>query len=76
MKQLTFKMAIPLVCIVGVFLLFAGGSEKNKMNDLAFSNIEVLASGEGGSTAYCYGYGSIDCPSGTKAEYVITGLKW
>jgi hypothetical protein len=72
MKQLTLKMTILLICLAGGVFLFTQ-NEKTKMSDMAFSNIEALANGD--DMAYCYGNGNIDCPDGSKAEYVIIGLR-
>ena len=65
-------------------LLFIGGviiasfyfltEENNTVETLLFANIEALASGEGGGSAYrCYGWGNIDC-YGNKVEFMIDGM--
>lgn len=40
-------------------------------NELVMSNIEALATIEDVQYGYCVGSGEVDCPDGTKAEYVI-----
>jgi hypothetical protein len=62
MKRMNLKTVILLMGIIGGLSLFSG-KEKKEMTELAIHNVEALAGGEGGSPAYCYGTGSIDCYS-------------
>lgn len=64
MKQL-FKITFLLACVASAFYL--GTSENKEVHDIAFNNIEALASGEGGSV-HCFGSGSVDC-LGHKVSY-------
>lgn len=38
------------------------------------TNVEALAEGEGNVEYQCYGYGSFDCPNGTKVAMVFWPL--
>lgn len=63
------------IAIVGIMMVIVGltmvtSDEEEQVSNLLFENIEALASGEGSSTVFCYGEGSVPCPDGTKVEFV------
>lgn len=64
-----FKMSFGLACVAAAFYFCS--SENGEVYDLAFYNIEALASGEGGNVA-CIGSGSIDCRE-YKVEWKASG---
>lgn len=47
---------------------------KERLDDLFLNNVEALAIGEGAIPVHCYGSGSVDCPSGAKVKFVISGF--
>ncbi len=61
-----FFMAVILLCIINL--------KRQHIcinNELAFSNIEALASGENSGYYHCLGTGSLDCPkSFTKVAFI------
>jgi mevalonate pyrophosphate decarboxylase len=67
MKQL-LKLCIVIIGIAFLFIL--NKSENDEWSDLTYSNMEALASGEGGRSI-CGGYGSIDC-NGYKVEVKVS----
>lgn len=65
--------AIVLIGIGGIYL-FTQKSQVQSLTDLALTNIEALAQGEGGGENYfCYDYGDIEC-NGQKAKIKISGF--
>lgn len=73
MKKKRRKML--LVAIIGIIMVISGLSdvtlgEEEQLSNLMLENVEALASGEGATTAFCYGEGSVPCPDGTKVEFV------
>jgi len=67
------KTKIKLLLIVLVFCLIGGAYslvEDQQIKDLAFDNVEALASSEGGSGTHCVGYGSMSC-NGGYAEFKV-----
>lgn len=56
--------------IVIVGLSMEASNKEEQVSNLWLQNIEALVSGEGSSTVFCYGEGSVSCPNGTKAEIV------
>lgn len=47
---------------------------KERLDDLFLNNVEALATGEDNVPVHCYGSGSVDCPSGAKVKFVISGF--
>lgn len=74
MKHITFKkaFAIIFICVLCASYFFLK-EERQNITDLTFSNIEALASGEGGSGA-CFGKGSLSC-NGGYYKYKFYSLK-
>lgn len=72
MKKNVWRM-LP-IAIVGLVMVMAGlmttSDEEVYISNLMLENIEALASGEGSSTVFCYGKGSVPCPDGTMVEFV------
>lgn len=65
--------AIVLMGIGGIYL-FTQKSQVQSLTDLALTNIEALAQGEGGAeNYYCINHGDIEC-NGYKAERKISGF--
>lgn len=65
-----------LIKVTAIGMLLAGSiyfmEETTTLSDVALDNIEALAAGEGsGSMWFCRGSGSLDCPNGTKVEYIV-----
>ena len=63
MKRKTIQSGIALLCLLGGLYFYSTQSDKNVLNDLAFENIEALASTEEGPNEnfMCYGWGDIEC---------------
>jgi hypothetical protein len=56
-------------------LLYVGNrQQKVHFSEMALSNIEALADGEGDGYTYCFGSGTVEC-FGVKVELKITGLR-
>lgn len=72
MKKKNFKLAI--VCLGFISGCYFYQQKDQKLNDLVQQNIEALASGEGSSSTFCYGIGSVDC-LGNKVEMKFTGVR-
>lgn len=73
MKKNAWKML--LVAIAGIVMVISDlsgttPSQQEQISNLMLENIEALASGEGTTTAFCYGEGSVSCPDGTKVGFV------
>lgn len=64
------KAGILFIIVVSLcWTAYVSNEQENKVSDLAFSNIEALAAGEGGNVA-CMGSGSLYCNGGYyKYEY-------
>nr|WP_165359802.1 NVEALA domain-containing protein [Parabacteroides goldsteinii] len=64
-----------LIKVTAIGMLLAGSiyfmEETTTLPDVALDNIEALAAGEGSSMWFCRGSGSLDCPNGTKVEYIV-----
>ncbi|WP_289004197.1 NVEALA domain-containing protein [Parabacteroides sp.] len=75
MKQILPKASIGVILLISSFYLV----KENKMDvsDIALDNIEALAAGEGGiGKWHCLGSGSLDCPNGTKVEFIVENYSW
>lgn len=73
MKKKVWKMlpiAIIGVVMVVVSLSTVVSDKERQISDLLLENIEALAAGEGGTSAFCYGEGEVVCPNGTHVKYV------
>lgn len=73
MRRNAWKM-LP-IAIIGIGMMVSGLSRitsdrEEQLSNLMLENIEALANGEGTTTVFCYGEGSVPCPNGTKAEFV------
>lgn len=66
------KVLIGFSCLCGAYYL--SQPTEVDLTDLAFDNIEALASGEGSGNMKCYGVGDIDC-LGYKVEEKVTDLR-
>ena len=67
-KQFLSKAIVVLLLIGGVSLI----REKSiDISDIALDNVEALAAGEGHTQWYCLGSGSLNCPNGTKVEFIV-----
>lgn len=61
-----------VAALVAAVIVEKVSSQEGVTNELLMSNIEALAAGEGGwHYDICLGSGNVDCPNGTKVEYVI-----
>ena len=76
MKRKTIKSGIIFLCLLGGIHFYSTQSPKNVLNDLAFENIEALASTEEGPNEnfMCYGWGDIEC-HGKKVEVKYSGFR-
>jgi hypothetical protein len=55
---------------IGIIAAFSIYAVENEVGDIRLQNIEMLSSGENGTTA-CFATGSLDCPAnGTKVRYI------
>ena len=71
MKKRVSAVVIVLVCLCGVACIKTLSTSSVGLPQLAFDNIEALASGE--SSAYrCYGIGDVDC-HGDKVDKMYSG---
>ena len=71
MKKRVSAVVIVLVCLGGVACIKTLSTSSVGLPQLAFDNIEALASGE--SSAYrCYGIGDVDC-HGDKVDKMYSG---
>lgn len=66
------------ITILGIALvigcLSVADAGRNQCSSLLLDNIEALASDESPLHHFCYGTGSVDCPNGSKVEFVRTNL--
>ncbi|MBC8603076.1 NVEALA domain-containing protein [Parabacteroides acidifaciens] len=76
MKRKIIQSGIALLCLLGGLYFYSTPSDKNILNDLAFENIEALASAEDDSNEnyLCYGWGDIEC-HGRKVERKYSGFR-
>lgn len=73
MKKKVWKMlpiAIIGVVMVVVSLSTVVSDKERQISDLLLENIEALAAGEEGPTAFCYGKGDVVCPNGTHVKHI------
>lgn len=69
MKRNLIKVTVMgLALLGGIYLM---NDENTSLSDVALDNIEALAAGEGSTMWFCRGSGSLDCPNGTKVEYIV-----
>lgn len=73
MKKKVLFLGLLLAAVVTVS--FQSYSGKSHLEDLVLKNIDALASSdEWEGIAYCYDYGSVDCPANqVKVAYVMQG---
>lgn len=70
------KKIFPAIVFICAFACYGFASvffstDRKVPSSCLFENIEALASEESGNGRYfCYGSGTVDCPDGSKAEYV------
>lgn len=72
----TIKTGLILLCLSSTWCFYHTISQNSLTNDLAFENIEALASYENGEpdeNFQCYNDGEVDC-YGYKVEYKISGF--
>ncbi len=67
MKLIIKSIIVCGVIAVGLYFTYS----KKEVTPLLLENIEALANGETGENWVCVGYGSVDCPNGTKVEKVF-----
>ncbi|MBB4043249.1 NVEALA domain-containing protein [Bacteroides reticulotermitis] len=62
--------------IIAILVLYKVEVSKNeKVSSLLLQNIEALAADEHDRSKYCFGVGSVDCPTSyQKAEYYGIGI--
>lgn len=70
-KKIGFALVVVGICTFA-YMNNEQRSE-NVISAVTLANVEALAAGENGDTMRydCYGYGTVDCPDGSKAELVI-----
>ena len=51
---------------------FSVQTQEGETNSLLRENVEALASGEYEQGVICWGYGSLDCPTGEKVDWIAT----
>lgn len=66
MRKIIIKLS---VCMLICCSMLYAKKQVRISQELLLSNVEALASGEGGGS-YCYGYGSLDC-NGYKVDRII-----
>lgn len=59
MKKTFLKIAIGAACLAAV--CYFSKQDKANLSELASTNIEALAEGEGWINVQCYGWGTVDC---------------
>lgn len=70
MKRTLIKVTVIGMVLIGSIYFMK--KENTNTEGVVFDNIEALAAGEGGSSMwFCRGSGSLDCPNGTKVEYIV-----
>lgn len=75
MKRKIIQLGIIALCLLGSLYFNNIQSHNDALTDLAFENIEALASGEGPNENFmCYNWGDIEC-HGIKVERKTTGLR-
>lgn len=71
MKRRVLAVVVALICLSGVICMKALLTSSVDLPQLAFDNIEALASGESGNFR-CYGTGDVDC-HGYKVDKMYSG---
>ena len=71
-KKTLLKLIFTVSCLLAAYCLL-NNRETMALNQLAFQNIEALASGENEDNLFCAGHGSVDCRT-FKVEYKITNF--
>lgn len=56
-----------------IIMAFYMAKPEKVQNELLLMNVEALAAGEDYVPTQCVGKGSVDCPLGGKAKYVMIG---
>ncbi len=51
-----------VICAAFSIYSYALQDKESALSALALMNVEALANGENGGSAYCMGSGSVDCP--------------
>lgn len=76
MKKDRFVFLLSIIFIANCFMQLYSIKQlaKPQANVFLLDNIEALAAGETHKHYFCYGYGSVSCPSGDKVEYMIDNL--
>ena len=50
---------------------YVSGRQETKMTGLMLDNVEALATGEDANLVFCWGIGSVDCPTTHRKVYVV-----
>lgn len=76
MNRRTIQLSIASLCLLGGIYYHSTQLHQNVLNDLAFENMEALASSEDDPDGnyLCFGWGDIDC-YGEKVARKTTGLR-
>lgn len=68
--------ALFIVAITGIITVATIKRNSAEMRNLTLENIEAFAENEGGVDGKaCYGAGSVDCPDGTKCEFIFVNRR-
>ena len=71
MKRVKTKILCAGLAVAASVYGFSVQSQEGETDSLFRENVEALADGEYEQGVICWGYGSLDCPTGEKVEWIF-----
>lgn len=71
MKRVVRMVAVAVLVAAAGWGSYVSGRQETKMTGLMLDNVEALATGEDANLVFCWGIGSVDCPTTHRKVYYV-----
>ena len=71
MKRVVRMVAVAVLVAAAGWGSYVSGRQETKMTGLMLDNVEALATGEDANLVFCWGIGSVDCPTTHRKVYMV-----